>query len=304
MKPIVFPLPGSDLLAIALADAMPAQPGSVAMRHFPDEETYLCVEQPVADRDVVIAATLDRPNGKLVDLYLLASTLRAAGARRIVLAAPYLPYMRQDRSFKPGESVSARHIGAWLSTFVDGLVTVEPHLHRIRALEEIYRIPTRVVHPAEAIGRWVRENVIQPLLIGPDEESAAWVTRAAATAGCRYLVLKKLRHGDRDVSIMVPGVQQYPEHTPVLLDDIISSGATLVEAVHKLRGVGSPPPVCVVTHAVFADDAFARLQHAGVDRVVSCNTIAHPSNAIDVHREIALAVGELLAPVAREAVTG
>jgi len=299
VNPMIFALPGNELLAEALVEAMRAQRGTIAMRHFPDEETYLRVEQPVNGRDVLIAATLDRPNSKLVDLYLLASTLREGGARRIVLVAPYLPYMRQDRSFSAGEGVSAAHIARWLSSFLDGLVTVEPHLHRIRALEQVYRMPVRTVHVPEAIGRWVRENVTQPLLIGPDEESGSWVAGAAAIAACKYLVLKKLRHGDRDVSIVVPGVQQFPEHTPVLLDDIISSGATLVEAAHKLKAVGAPPPVCVAVHAIFAQEAYERLQHAGVDRIVTCNTILHPSNAIDVHREIALAAADLLASVDR-----
>jgi len=294
MSPIIYFLPGNEALASALVEQLPAQAGTLAMRQFPDEETYLRVEQAVAGRDVVIAATLDRPNAKLVNLHLLASTLRSGGARRIVLVAPYLPYMRQDRAFHDGESFSAAYVARWLSGLVDGIVTVDPHLHRIHALAEIYRVPTRVVHCAAAVGRWMRDNVVHPLVIGPDEESAQWVTEVALTAGCPHLISKKVRHGDRDVSVSLPGIQAFTDRTPVLIDDIISSGATMTAAVHHLRGIGHPAPICIGAHAVFSGDAYARLQHAGADRIVTCNTIPHPSNGIDVHREIAVATLELL----------
>jgi ribose-phosphate pyrophosphokinase len=303
MSPLIYALPGNEALGAALAEHLPAQSGTLAIRQFPDEETYLRVEQPVSGRDVVIAATLDRPNRKLVDLYLLACTLRSGGARRVVLVAPYLPYLRQDRAFHDGESLSAEHVGRWLSSFVDGIVTVDPHLHRIPSLADIHRIPTEVVHAAPAIGRWVRENVARPLVIGPDEESAQWVIEVAHTAGCRHLISKKLRHSDRDVSVTLPGVQAFQEHTPVLVDDIVSSAATMIAAVHHLRAIGQVAPVCIAVHGIFADDAYERLHHAGAERIVSCNTVSHRSNAIDVHREVAIATGELLAslsaPVSR-----
>lgn len=301
MSPLIYFLPGNELLASGLAEHLPAQVGTLALRQFPDEETYLRVEQSAGGRDVIIAATLDRPNTKLVNLYLLASTLRSAGARRIVLVTPYLPYMRQDQAFHEGESLSAAHIGAWLSTFVDGIVTVDPHLHRIHALAEVYRVPTQVVHAASSIGRWLRENVTRPLVIGPDEESANWVIDVARTAGCRYIISKKLRHGDRDVSVSLPGIQAFADYTPVLVDDVISSGATMTETVHRLRAQGGTAPVCVAVHAVFAEDALSRLRHAGAERIVTCNTIPHVTNAIDVHRELAVAAIELLAALSAPA---
>jgi ribose-phosphate pyrophosphokinase len=303
MNPIVVSLPGNEGLSAALVEVMAAKPGELSMRQFPDGETYLRVLEPAAERDVVIACTLDRPNDKLVNLYLLASSLRAAGARRIVLVAPYLPYMRQDHIFKDGEGVSAAHIGRWLSSFLDGVVTVDPHLHRIRALSEVYSVPTRQVSSATAIGRWVRENVTHPLLIGPDEESGTWVTDTAKDVGCHYLILKKLRHSDRDVSIVVPGVQAFMEYTPVLLDDIVASGATMIEAAHRLRALGTAPPVCIGVHALFAKDASDQLRQAGAQRIITCNTVVHPSNVIDLNREIALATAGLLADLPAKGAT-
>ena len=295
MNPIIVSLPNNEALASALAEGLSAQTVSLQLRQYPDGETYLRVAQPVAGRDVLIACSLDHPDAKLVPLYLLASTLRGMGARRIVLAAPYLAYMRQDQIFNAGESASAAHIARWLSDFLDGLVTVEPHLHRIRSLPEIYRIPAVAVRAAPAIGRWIRENVARPFLIGPDEESRPWVEEAARTIGCRYVVLHKVRSGDHAVSVSIPSPADGLDCTPVLVDDIISTGHTMAEAIRQLRILGFAAPVCVAVHAIFADDAHQFLVHAGAERVVSCNTVAHQTNTIDVLGELTWAVRELLA---------
>jgi ribose-phosphate pyrophosphokinase len=141
------------------------------------------VEAPVEGRYALIACTLDRPDDKLVPLLLLAAAVRETGARSVGLVAPYLAYMRQDRRFQPGEPISARHVAAWISRHVDWLVTVDPHLHRIADLSQVYSVPARVVHAADSVAAWVRAEVRKPVLIGPDEESAQWVGDVARRAG-------------------------------------------------------------------------------------------------------------------------
>ena len=120
-----------------------------------------------------------------------AGAARDLGASLIVLVAPYLAYMRQDKRFHTGEAITSRTFASMLSAAVDGLVTVDPHLHRYHALDEIYRVPTRVVASAPAIARWVRKNVANPLLIGPDTESEQWVAAVARDAGAPGIVLQK-----------------------------------------------------------------------------------------------------------------
>ncbi|MDR3415172.1 MAG: ribose-phosphate diphosphokinase [Nevskia sp.] len=293
-SPVVLALPGNEDLAADLATEMHAERGVLALHRFPDDETCVRVVTQVAGRDVVLACALDRPDEKLVALYLAASTLRALGVHRIVLVAPYLPYMRQDRSFHVGEGVSAQHIGAWLSSFVDGLVTVEPHLHRIHNLDQVYRIPTRVVSAAVGIARWIRENMLQPVVVGPDEESRPWVSAIAHDVPCPFLVLDKVRYGDRDVEVRQPDVPTHLECTPVLVDDIVSSGHTMIMAMQRLRANGYGPPVCIGVHALFSQNAYEQLRHIGVQEVVTCNTIRHISNGIDLRHSLAVQATELL----------
>jgi ribose-phosphate pyrophosphokinase len=221
-------------------------------------------------------------------LYFASCIARELGARRVGLVAPYLAYMRQDAAFNPGECATTGPFGKLLSSMVNWMVTVDPHLHRHHDLAEIYTIPTRVVPAAPAIGRWLAANVPQPLVIGPDSESEQWAGAVARSAGCAFTVLQKVRHGDHEVEVSAPATQQWAGHTPILVDDIASTARTMIAAVENILAAGLPAPVCVAIHPVFAGDAYALLQAAGVARVVSCNTIIHASNGIDVVEALAL----------------
>ncbi|MCZ4328253.1 ribose-phosphate pyrophosphokinase-like domain-containing protein, partial [Brachybacterium paraconglomeratum] len=81
--------------------------------------------------------SLDQPNEKLVELLLAARTARTLGAPHLTLVAPYLPYMRQDIAFSPGEAVSQRIVGPFLASLVDAVITVDPHLHRVASLRDV-----------------------------------------------------------------------------------------------------------------------------------------------------------------------
>jgi ribose-phosphate pyrophosphokinase len=202
--------------------------------------------------------------------------------------------MRQDTQFKAGESLTSQHFAEFVGSLVDSLVTVDPHLHRIKTLSEIYRIRTEVVHAAPLIGQWIRANVSLPLLIGPDEESVQWVAAVAQAAGAPHIVLKKVRRGDRIVEVSVPQIESWRGHTPVLVDDIASTARTMIETVKHLRSAMARAPLCIAVHPIFTGSAYEDLMAAGAAQIVSCNTINHVSNAIDVHPMLAQTLHTLL----------
>lgn len=287
MPAILLALPGNDEQTRLLADRIGADIGSLTVRRFPDGESYVRIETSIKEREVIAVCTLDRPDDKILPLLFLAATARELGVRRLGLVAPYLAYMRQDRRFNEGEGVTSLYFARMLSETIDWLVTVDPHLHRRRSLGEIYSIPSAVVHAAPYISSWIRENVERPLLIGPDGESAQWVDAVARDAGAPSLVLEKTRRGDRDVEVSVPMLDRWREHRPVLVDDIVSTAHTMIETVGHVRRAGLAAPVCIGVHAVFAGRAYSDLLAAGAARVVTCNTIPHASNTIDLTAALA-----------------
>lgn len=285
---MVFALPGNEALAKYIADAVQADLGITEIRNFPDGETYVRILSDVEGKQVIVVCTLHQPDAKLLPLLFLCNLLRDLKVKSICLVAPYLAYMRQDKQFNPGEAVTSEYFAKLLSSYVDRLLTVDPHLHRRVSMEEIYSIPCEVLHADGLISDWVKKNIPDALLIGPDSESEQWVSEVAKNAGVPYIVLQKIRHGDCDVEISAPKVEGYKNYTPVLIDDIISTARTMIETVGLLKKAGMKPPVCIGVHAVFAGNAYKDLIKSGVGKVITCNTIFHESNAIDI--------GEIIVP--------
>ncbi len=290
--PMLIAMPGNEAMAQSIARILGADVGQLELRAFPDGEAYLRFATELKDRRIALVCTLDHPDAKMLPLLFAAAAARDLGASQVGLVAPYLAYMRQDRRFKPGEAVTSREVARLLSGAFDWLVTVDPHLHRYTSLAEIYRIPTRVAHAAPLVSQWIKANVPQALVIGPDGESEQWVSAVANDAGAPFTVLQKVRNGDRDVEITMRDLGQLGERTPVFVDDIISSGRTMAEAVRLVAARTPQRPVCIALHGLFADNSDRLLSASGA-RIVTSNTVTHPSNALDVAPLLAAGVGEL-----------
>ncbi|MGE0562752.1 MAG: ribose-phosphate pyrophosphokinase [Flavobacteriales bacterium] len=293
MRTILFALPGNEKITKQLAGQLGAEMGEAVIRQFPDGETYVRIQSDVKAKRVVLICTLHQPDDKLLPLYFLSKTAKDLGAHCTCLIAPYLAYMRQDKRFHPGEGITSSYFGTLISQFAETLVTVDPHLHRRSSLSEVYNIPNKVVHAANHISGWIKENITNPVLVGPDSESEQWVSEVAENAGAPFIVLEKIRHGDKDVEVSVPQVENYKGYTPVLVDDIISTARTMIETVGHLKRAGMLPPVCIGVHAVFAGQAYQELKEAGTANIVTCNTIPHESNGIDITDLLAQGYNEL-----------
>jgi len=284
---LILPLPGNEIFGKRLAIAGGFELGALEMRRFPDGERYVRIDADPKGRPVDIVSS--HGDEHFLTMAFTADALRDLGAAEVNLVAPYLGYMRQDARFRPGEAITSRTFARLVSSTVDRLVTVDPHLHRFGALEELYDIPCTALQAASLIGDWISREVAAPLIIGPDAESEQWAEEVASRAAAPYVVLAKRRHGDRQVEIAMPDLQGHRGRQPVMIDDIASSGRTLVAVSAELRKQGFPSPVCAVTHAIFAGDAFAQVA-AAATRVVSTDTFIHETNAITIAPLIAEAL--------------
>ena len=261
----------------------------VSRHRFPDGELKLTLPSVLPQR-VILLRTLDRPNEKLVELLLTARTARQLGVQHLTLVAPYLAYMRQDIAFHPGEAVSQRIVGPFLAELFDAVVTVDPHLHRVATLEEAVPVKqATVISGAPLLADLIAERRPGALLVGPDEESAQWIAQAATRHGFDYAVCHKLRHGDRDVEIVLPDVS-VAGRVVVVLDDVASTGQTVARAAHALLAAGALSVDVAVTHALFAEDALTVMKNAGIGEIWSTDCIAHPTNAISMAPALATAL--------------
>lgn len=291
---VIASLPGNQAFARRLAAHLKAPEIGLDTRQFPDEETYLRYGGSLADRQLALVCSLDRPDRKFLPVAFAAAAARDLGAAGVGLVAPYLAYMRQDASFRPGEAVTSKHFARLLSSEFDWLVTVDPHLHRHKSLADIYRVPAIAAQAAPLIATWIKSEVEHPLLLGPDSESEQWVRAVAEASGAPFAVMSKIRRGDRDVEVSLPDLSRWRDRTPVLVDDIASTARTMIAGVKHLAAAGARAPICVAVHGIFAGDAHDALTAAGAARVVTVNTVPHATNAIDASALLARAVRELV----------
>jgi ribose-phosphate pyrophosphokinase len=281
------------VLVADVAERLGTGVGAVEQRRFPDGEAYVRLGENVRGRDILIFCSLDRAEEKILPLLFAADAAREQGARRVGLVAPYLAYMRQDRVFRDGEAVSSRTFARVLSQSFDWLLTVDPHLHRYKSLDEIYTIPTVVVTASDAIATWIAAHVADPLIVGPDIESEQWVSSIASRIAAPFATFRKLRESDFGVRLDAVEIE-FGNRNPVLVDDLISSAHTMAEAVKLVREKAARAPVCIGVHALFAGGAHEVLSAAGPALIATTDTVAHPTNAISVANILADAIEDWL----------
>ena len=252
----------------------------IAVHRFPDEELRVTVG--VASETTIVFASLHQPNDKLLALLFASEALRRGGAKRLVLVAPYLCYMRQDAAFHEGEAISQKVIGPLLADSFHRVVTIAAHLHRTANIRDVFPgIEADDLSAMPAVADALRAGIDgQTVVVGPDEESRPWVSDLAARLGLDHAVARKSRRGDRAVEIAIADPARLTNRPVLLVDDIVSSGATLSACAKALQSAGATAIDAVVTHALFPPELAGTLFAAGIRSIKSTDSVPHPTNAI------------------------
>ena len=252
----------------------------IIQRHrFPDGEYKLTLPAELSEH-VIFCYSLDHPNEKLVELLLAAKTARELGAKVLTLVAPYLCYMRQDKAFHPGEVISQHIVGNFLADLFDNVITVDPHLHRIKCLEQAVPTKNAVSLTATSLmAEFLHERFKDPVLLAPDGEAEQWVSAVAKPNQWEYGVCKKIRTGDKKVEVTLPEINLHGRSV-VIVDDVASSGQTLAVTIRQCLLKKAKHVDVLVTHALFANDAKECMIQAGVRNMWSTDSVSHESNVI------------------------
>ncbi len=275
--------PGYEQPGSALAKLLGCDSSAIALHTFPDGESRIRVG--ATNNTALVYASLDHPNEKLVNLIFVAQALRDMGAKRVVLICPYLCYMRQDKAFHSGEAVSQHVIGALLPQSFDRILTVDPHLHRVSSLDEIF--PTIEADALSATGP-ISEAIKGEtafdgaLLVGPDSESEQWLAAVSERTGLDYIIASKKRSGDRDVIVTLANADRANGRLAIIVDDIVSSGTTIRRCASLLLDAGASRVEVIAVHALCNDDDQNLMTASGISRLRSCNSVLHATNAIDL----------------------
>ncbi len=281
MKPLLLSFFWDGDAPQRLANELDLEHQSFALHRYPDGEILVTGAGSVP-RTVILYCSLFEPNEKLIALMLAADSLRRAGATRIVLVSPYMSYMRQDIAFEVGQAVSQQAVGKFLSALFDRILTVDAHLHRTPEISDVFSgaeaenlIAAELIADYAAMKGFDRDV----LVVGPDRESRQWVARVADRLGGDILVGEKTRFSDRRVEIEFP-VDDLSGRKVLLVDDIVSSGGTIIKAAQKLKSKGAGHITLAVTHALFTQDTGGALSEAGVDEIWATDSVRHQASCI------------------------
>lgn len=272
--------------AAAIANALACEYMSIEHRKFPDGESLVKVPTALPEH-VVIVRTLNHPNDKLIELFFAACAARKQGARRLTLVAPYLCYMRQDIENVPGEAVSQKILGQILAEYFDDVITIDPHLHRIDSLNQAIPLNNALSLSAGPIlGEYIKNNTENGLLFGPDSESRQWVAFIAEQIGYDYVIAEKSRKGDREVCIKLPSAD-YAGKSVTIIDDVASTGQTIIQACKLLLQAGVAEVNTAVTHGLFSEGSLQHILDAGIKHIWTTDTIYHKTNVVSINHLVA-----------------
>jgi len=268
-------------LAKGMARRLQSSYSSLIVDHFPDGEFRIRYPKPVKGKTVILVESLGQPNDKIVEMLFAAYTAKDLGAKKVFLVAPYMPYLRQDKRFHPGECVSNGILGKLFHVF-DYILTVDPHLHRVKSLKGLFKTKVEHISANSLISDYIAKHMKNPVIIGPDEESYQWAKTVAKYLDCKAIVLKKKRWNSRTVRIKMKEDIDLSKNDVIIVDDIISSGHTMMETVKEAKRQGAKRIYCMTVHAIMADDCDKKLMKLGVKKILSTNAITGKTNVIDL----------------------
>ena len=263
---------------------------ALEVTHFPDSEIKLRFKVDVKNKDIVLVQSFyGNVNDCIIEALFAAETAKDLGAKKITLVAPYFPYLRQDRRFNPGECISLRTIAQNIDEDFDEVIIMDPHLHREKTLRHIFKISSKRLTANPLIVDYIKKKVRNPLIIGPDWESYKWAQRIAEKIGCDFAIMEKERYSARNVRVKLNKKIDIKSKNLVFIDDMISTGHTLLEAIKAMRKLGAKKVTCFAVHGILVENALNKLRKAGAT-VITTNTIPNPATRIDIAGVIAKAV--------------
>jgi len=282
---IVIGGPTSEALVSKVASDLGVEAGKLEVRRFPDGEKYLRVLSDVHGQDVAVIQSIHHtPDELLFEYLLLADTLKDLGAKRVSAFIPYFAYARQDERFKPGEVLSFKTVCKLIeSVGTDEIYTIDMHQHRVVRSSDVFRIPSHNLSAMPLIADYIQKlgKLRNPLVIGPDAEAEQWAELAAERLHTDYDVFLKTRLGDAKVEIR-PRKSDANGRDVLIVDDIISTGGTIVEAVKILREQGAKRIQVACTHPILAPGALERIREVRVEDVIGTDTVPSPISVVTV----------------------
>ena len=282
-------------LAQEIANWLHLPPTKATVRRFADMEIFVEIQENVRGSDVFIIQSTSFPaNDHLMELLIITDALRRASARRITAVVPYFGYARQDRKVGSRSPISAKLVANLISRAgVDRVMTLDLHAGQIQGF---FDIPTDNLYAAPMMVRDIREkfDLSKTMVISPDVGGVARARGLAKRINTPLAIIDKRREraGESEVMNVIGDAAGY---TCILIDDIVDSGGTLVNAADALLANGAKDVCAYISHGVLSGGAAARIAGSKLKELVITDSIL-PTEAVNKAANIrTLSIAPLIA---------
>lgn len=272
----VFSGSSNPQLAEAMCAELGIEPGRIKLSRFKSGEIYVHFEESIRNCDVYLVQSLSHPiNEHLVELMVMVDAAKRASAHTINLVLPYYGYARQERKAAPREPISAKLVADILTTVgASRVVTIDLHAP---AIQGFFNIPVDHLTALDIISEEIRSmNVPNPIVVSPDAGRAKTAEKLAGYLDLSFAIMIKKRptHNESVITHIIGDVKG---HTPIIIEDLIDTGSTIINVVEGLKEKGAHDAIICATHPVFSDGAIKRMEHPNIAKVLVTDTIALPA---------------------------
>jgi len=270
----VFAGTANPALAQSIARELAVEPGRCTIERFPDGETRVHLEESVREQQVIFVQPTSPPvNDHLMELVAFADACRRGGAAGIIGVVPYFGYARADTSSNQSEPIMARFAADMLQAAgLTRILTVDPHTPQ---LEGFFRIPLHALSAVETFYGVLQDRLpANAVVVSPDLGRVETAAEFGDHFDLPVAALHKRRVSGAQVE-MVQVIGNVRGRSCLIVDDMISTGSTIVQAMHTLQAAGSLPDfIIAATHGVFVERAREALSTTGVHEIWITDSIA------------------------------
>ena len=293
----------SQDLAASVARELGEKLCYVETRKFPDGERYLRISESVENEEVTVIQSTGYPQDEnLMELIFMIANLKDLGDKKVRVVVPYMGYARQEKRFNPGETISAKIVCEMIeSAGADEFITFNIHE---KCVLDFFNIPARNISAMPDIADYLNKKFFKkedakPLIIAPDKGAYGFAQEISEIIGCDCTYLTKVRLGPDKVETKIVDVRcdSESENTvnvdsvkgmhAIIVDDIIATGGTIVNAINILKQYGaSSVDVCCV-HPILTNNGATRIYAAGANKIIGTNSLSSDTSRVSIASSIA-----------------
>ncbi|KZX10124.1 ribose-phosphate diphosphokinase [Methanobrevibacter filiformis] len=296
----------SQKLAANIAKKLNDKLCPIETKKFPDGERYIRVKGEIDEEIVVVQSTGNPQDENLIELLFLIKNLKSLGAKKIKVVIPYFGYGRQEKRFKSGEAISAQIVAELIQNAgATEILTINLHENSVR---DFFSIKTQNISAMPAIAEHIKENTYNPIIIGPDKGALEFAEEIANILDCESTYLSKVRISPDKVETKVVNMRcDFSNDDPafkdvksknveisavkgkeaIIIDDIIATGGTIVNAVHILKENGAKSVDVCCAHPVLVNDAVLKIYAAGARSISGTDSLKSEVSTISLAKTIA-----------------